>query len=212
MVDFEEETDELIYVAELTGEVNGQSILVNGEGVIRSNEGLTQGQYELESLPDGFSPLYLATVLITGYPNACASLDGSMNLFRGTSYHYEREVAFRDGGALSLKTRCELDGRTLRSEFALTGTVEPARVFNIEPLVESWEATGRREIEGSFKIAWKGEGGSLLSAEARSRYHVRRDTLGLPLMHRFIAIEAGLDGNRLFLTQNSFTFRRLSNR
>lgn len=206
----DEEIDDLEYKATLTGEVNKQPIAVIGEGIICSEEGLTKGGYDLELLPEGFSPLFLSTVLITGYPNACASLDGSPNLFKGMSYHYEREISFCDGGHLSLKTECDVQGRSLISKFFLSGEIEPADLCGVEPLVEAWESISDQEIQGSFKIVWRRHNGSLLSAEARSRYHIHRKSRIAPLIHRFIRIEPQVENGRLFLTQKSFIFQQLS--
>ena len=208
-VAFEEQIHDLEYTAELNGTVNGQPIVVRGRGTIRPAEGITNGDYDLEALPDGFSPLFLTTVLITGYPNACASLDGSPNLFQGISYDYQRTISFRDGNSLLLNTTCDLMDRRLRSTFALDGQVPKVSLQNVEPLVETWEAVRNGEIEGSFKIAWRQTNGSLLSAEAHSQYYVNRKTQGLPLVHRFIEIKSHVEGGCFSLWQRSFTFRRL---
>ena len=202
----EQETDDLEYDASLTGEVNGQKIAVKGSGTIQQKLGLTEGEYELVALPDGFSPLFLTTVLITGYPNACMPLDGLPNPFAGVSYHYERQVRFRDGGHLELSTRCELRGRRLRSHFAITGSVQNKPLAAVEPLMEAWQACGTHDIEGHFKIAWRCADGSITTADAASSYHLPQSTSSLPVMHRGIQIEPKVVGQTLRLSQKSFTF------
>jgi hypothetical protein len=200
---------ELEYTAELTGSVNGQPICLEGRGHINSKDGLTSGEYELHKLPRDFDPLFLTAVLITGYPNACASLDGVSNPFVGLSYEYVRQIAFRSARSLELKTRCQLNGRHLSSEFRLTGSSPVASLGTVEPLVETWESLGPGQIEGRFKVAWTTSGGEQLTAQTETEYAIPQSVPEICLMHRFIEIESRLVGTRLSLKQHSFAFRHL---
>jgi hypothetical protein len=205
----EEKEDVLRYTAKLKGRVNDLEILVNGSGKILLSEGVTEGDYKIEKSPEGFSPLFLTAVLITGYPNACTSLDGSKNVFHGSSYHYGRTLAFREGECLTMTAKCSLSGKVLDSEFRISGTVPRLDLDEVEPLVEVWEPVGTNEILGQFRIAWKMNGKVVLSADARSEYHPGNSTEFMGILHRFIGITPKLHKNGFSLKQRSLLFHEL---
>jgi Green fluorescent protein len=210
LTSIEEQEDALFYTAKLQGRVNNDDILVTGSGRIVLSEGLTEGDYEIEKSPKDFSPLFLTAVLITGYPNACVSIDGSKNLFHGSSYHYNRALAFRQGGNLTMTAKCSLIGEHLDSEFTLVGDVPRAELDEVEPLVEVWEPIGNHEIAGQFRIAWKKSGKLVISADAKSQYHPGNSTELMPILHRYISIVAKLESCRFSLKQKSLIFHQLS--
>lgn len=202
---------DLDYTAELTGSVNGNLISLKGRGYINSKDGLTRGEYDLHEIPEDFDPHFLTAVLITGYPNACASLDGIANPFVGASYEYVRELSFRNECLGVLSAQCKLDGRHLRSKFHLSGTFPVASLSSVEPLVETWESDYLGQIKGRFSAAWITPMREQVIAHAESTYSIARPVSeAIQLMHRFIEIKSVLRGMRLSLTQHSFTFRRLT--
>lgn len=205
----EEKQDVLHYTAKLTGRVNDLEILVTGAGTILLSEGVTEGDYEIQQSPEGFSPLFLTAVLITGYPNACTSIDGSKNVFHGSSYQYGRTLTFRKGESLTMHAKCSLTGKVLDSEFTIRGIAPRLELDDVEPLVEVWEPVGTKEILGQFRIAWKTNGQVVTSADARSEYHPGNSTESMPILHRFISITAKLHKNGFSLKQKSLLFHGL---
>jgi hypothetical protein len=65
--------------------VNGFPIALSGDGNIERGLGLTLGSYTIEQIPKGFDPYIFSAILITGYPNASASVDNTPNIFRDRS-------------------------------------------------------------------------------------------------------------------------------
>src|SRR5882724_9441802 len=94
--------------ARLEGMLNHSQIQLAGGGSISHPKGQTIGDYELRRLPEGFSPFILSACLITGYPNASKSIDGSRNIFQGRSYNYTRTLKFRTGEEMILDANCSL--------------------------------------------------------------------------------------------------------
>ena len=202
----------LEYTAKLSGKVNDLEILVNGSGNILLEDGLTKGDYEIEKSPDGFSPLFLTAVLITGYPNACAPLDGSKNVFHGSSYNYKRTLVFRQGERLTMTAKCFLSGNVLDSVFEISGNVPKVELDAVEPLVEVWEPADNNQIRGQFRIAWKKNGKVVVSADAQSEYYPGNSTEFMPVLHRFISISHELQDRKLSLNQKSLMFHQLTDR
>jgi hypothetical protein len=205
----EEQEQVLEYTAVLNGCVNDQEIIVTGAGKIIVRDGLTEGTYELVKLPTEFDPAVLEAVLITGYPNACAPLDGSPNVFQGKSYHYRRLLSFQENEQLLLNAVCQVDGNRLTSKFTLKGTAPKVKIEDVAPLVEAWEPTGSQEIAGQFRIVWQTVDGGYIRADAQSEYFPGNSTANMPVLHRYISISAKIEGRILTLTQKSLVFHHL---
>ena len=200
----------LSFSASLSGTVNGEAIALKGDGNIQRGLGLTVGTYNLERLPRGFQPPLLSSILITGYPNASASVEDTPNIFRDRSYDYRRNITFRDGGDLSLRARCVLEGDHITSRFYLTGHVEVPELAGVEPLLESWEPNGPGGIRGHFTIAWRLQNGrGLVTADAESTYQIDTDEEQQGLLHRFVIMNSAVRGNTLRKTQTVGLFREL---
>jgi hypothetical protein len=80
--------------------------------------------------------MLFSAILITGYPNASASVEDTPNIFRDRSYDYRRLIKFRDGGELQFRARCTLEGDHITSRFHLRGAVHVPALVSIEPLIE----------------------------------------------------------------------------
>jgi hypothetical protein len=206
----EESKERIKYTATLKGKINDQVIVVYGAGTINLSDGITEGEYEIGVSPEGFSPFFLTAVLITGYPNACASLDDSKNTFFGSAYHYRRALTFRRGGHLSMTAVCSPTGTGLDSHFTLLGEMATVEVDEVEPIVEVWEPLGLNEIAGQFNIAWKKHGKIVASANAESNYYSRNSTQLMPMLHRYIAITSRIYRDGFTLRQKSLLFHRLA--
>lgn len=197
------------YSAILHGNINGQIIFVSGKGTIIN--GLTNGNYILEQLPDKFEPQILKGLLITGYPNATHSIDNSVNIFQGKSYTYKRILNFSNGGRIEMFADCVLSENQLISKFTVNGSLFiEERIENSEPLIEVWEPTKENVLSGLFRITWKTKNGNYLSADARSEYFPLGVTQQLPILHRYIEIESVEENNLFSLSQKSFLFHRLN--
>jgi len=197
------------YTAVLRGIINDEPILVQGEGTIE--DGLTIGKYDLIKIPDLFNPYILKAMLITGYPNACASLDDSINVFKGSSYTYQRKLVFNNGGVLQMTAVCNLTCDSLESIFTVKGILKCPELTSSEPIIETWEPIANNKLSGLFRITWKTKDGNFLSADAHSIYSPRNSTDGQPLLHRYIEIQASIDNNVLSLRQDSKLFHSLIN-
>jgi len=197
------------YTAILDGEINNQQIFVSGSGTI--NLGLTIGNYQLLKIPDKLDPLILKGCLITGYPNASESIDDSINIFKGTSYTYKRSLIFNNGGQLEMTAKCDVENDNLSSVFTVTGNIDCPFLIGSEPIIETWEPTVNNNLSGLFRITWKTEDGSYLSADAHSIYSPHNSVESLPILHRYIEIESAIENNILSLRQDSKLFHRLVN-
>lgn len=200
----------LKYTATLKGKINSQSILVIGQGTIVN--GLTQGDYSLNMMPDNFKPQILKGLLITGYPNACHSIDNTPNIFKNKSYTYKRKLTFNNGGMLEMTANCILEADTLKSEFIVNGNVLCEESINkTEPIIEVWQPTFENNLSGLFRIVWQTESGNYLSADASSVYSPEGVTLELPILHRFIEITSEEKEGKFSLCQNSYLFHKIFN-
>jgi nuclear transport factor 2 (NTF2) superfamily protein len=81
-------------------------------------------------------------------------------------------------------------------------------ISSVEPIVEAWVPTQGR-IAGRFTAAWRTPLGEIASAEAESNYQIKSRKKMTQLVHRFIDIDARVDGRKFTLDQRSFTFQRL---
>jgi Green fluorescent protein len=197
------------YTAILKGIINGQEILVQGNGTIF--EGETKGNYSLDKIPLNFQPQILKGLLITGYPNACYSNDGSQNIFKGKSYTYQRKLNFNNGGVIEMSADCQLNNDILTSVFTVTGNIiADETICNSEPIIEVWQPTKENDLSGLFRITWKTDEGNYLSADAHSIYQPSGVTQDLPILHRYIEISSVVEGDKLSLLQNSRLFHKLN--
>lgn len=194
------------FLAELSGYINGQPIELSGSGIVDPTSGITSGNYILRKLPDDFDPIVLSACLITGYPNICASKDGIDNPFGKHSYRYERTINFRNGGELHLHTECKYVNEKLDSRFYLKGHLTTPALDVVEPIIESWEPGQDSQVNGNFVIAWRCKDGSLLVAEADTKYTIFADVKISHLLHRYIAVTPNISGNYLSLYQDSELF------
>jgi hypothetical protein len=163
----------------------------------------------IEALPVGFDPMLLSAFLITGYPNATSSIDGSPIIFRDHSYEYRRNLRFRDGGELNFRATCTLKDDHIHSRFHLSGHVHASGLQSVEPIVESWEAYGPGGIRGHFTIAWRTKTGLLLVADASTTYQIETDQVQDGMLHRFILMRTTIDGKRIHKVQTVGLFREL---
>jgi hypothetical protein len=189
--------------------VNRLGIHLNGSGTISHAIGQTVGNYDLLEMPAGVSPFILSACLITGYPNASASIGGCRNIFQGHTYSYNRTLRFRSGEVLVLDTNCKLDGNRLLSDFRLQGSSPLADVYSIDPLVESWEPAGPGRIRGHFTAAWRRKTGGLVVADAVTDYRIDTSEEQQEFLHRYIAITSSVEGGHLFKKQDVRLFKQL---
>ena len=197
------------FTAILTGSINNEPIRLNGKGSINPQKGLTDGYYNLQEVPTDFSPVLLSAVLITGYPDASASLDGASNIFQGRSYEYNRNLIFGNGGELNLNTSCILKDDHLHSQFHLTGNVDLPPVDRMEPLIESWTPAGPGGIEGHFRAVWLGADGCTVKADAFTEYNVDTDQIQKRLLHRFVTIDSEVQGSDIHKLQEVMLFENI---
>ncbi len=198
------------YTAILSGTINSEEIIVKGAGTII--DGLTEGVYSLEILPLKFNPHILKGILITGYPNACSSIDGSINIFKDKSYVYKRRLSFNNGGVLEMTANCKVVANELTSVFTIQGNLPcEEEIENSEPIIETWQPTTENKLSGLFRIIWKTKSGGYLSADAHSIYEPGGVTNDLPILHRYIEISSKIKGDNFSLRQNSMLFRKLTN-
>jgi hypothetical protein len=200
---------ELIFSAHLSGEVNRADIRLDGDGTINQTIGQTIGNYNLQKIPDSFPPYFLSACLITGYPNASASIDGCRNIFQGHPYSYTRTIKFRTGEVLILEADCKLDGDKLISNFELQGSSPLGDTHSIEPLIESWEPVGPGKVRGHFTAAWKNKTGGFIVADATTDYRIEAQDEQSDFLHRYVAITSSAKGNRLFKKQDVRLFKQL---
>ena len=111
----------LTFSATMTGSVNHEALSLTGQGQIDPSLGLAEGRYTFRTLPKSFDPNLLTAFLITGYPDAAASIGNVANLFRDHSYGYRRTVTFREGGELRFRASCMLKGGHITSKLHLVG-------------------------------------------------------------------------------------------
>lgn len=195
------------FKAHLDGVVNKQPIKLHGKGTLCENSGKTHGEYDLLKIPEGFDPMLLSAVLITGYPNASHSHNNVKNIFKGHSYSYERNIDFRNGGKLNLKVKCRRENDLFHSIFELTGHVECNGLTSVEPLVESWQPISLGHVKGHFMAAWQSDDG-LIAADAFTDYKIENSENQCNVLHRFISIDSFLDDNRLIKDQQVSLFHK----
>lgn len=199
----------LTFTAHLTGSVNGSAILVSGGGTIDVEHGETDGRYLLQDISPDFHPSILSACMITGYPNASASLNNTRNPFHGKSYSYRRSLEFSTGCRLELRAECELFGSQLKSRFFLYGEARLQGITSIDPLIESWEPLVGGDLRGRFTIGWRTLDDRVYTAEADSRYTLASSAVVEGVLHRYLVIRPESTPERLRLRQRSTLFRRL---
>jgi len=199
----------LTFSAGLSGKINHQRVALNGHGRIDHALGLTVGDYTLIRLPQGFHPFLLSACIITGYPNACTSGDGSKNLFQGHSYAYVRRLRFRTGEELLLNANCRIKGNLLESDFQVSGTSPVANVESLEPLVESWEPEGSGRIKGAFTAIWRKAEGGFVIADTLSNYYIDTTLSQDGLLQRYVAVTSRIHDDRLMKRQECLLFKRI---
>jgi hypothetical protein len=181
-------TARIDFVAQLRGEVNGQAIVVDGEGSIVQHLGVTSGTYFLRELPKSFDPKLLAACLVTGYPSACSDSPEHKNPFGDVEYNYLRELDLGSAGALTLLVDCTYQRGHLVSNFLLNGTARVTDLGGLHPIIETWERTSDREIRGTFSIAWSRPNAAALAAQASSKYTLAGPTKMPPHLRREIHV------------------------
>jgi hypothetical protein len=192
------------FLADLRGRINGQAIQLSGSGKIVHENGVVHGTYILRKIPVPFDPAILSACLLTGYPNICATRNGVRNPFGNHPYEYTRQLSFRSGGELMLKTSCKHRGNMLISRFELEGHLDTPKLVAVEPITETWEANGRGAICGAFVVAWRTESGALFVADARSEYRILgTEDNQKKLFHRLINVHPTCDGIEFSLHQQS---------
>lgn len=200
----------LTFSATMTGSVNHEALSLTGQGQIDPSLGLAEGRYTFRTLPKSFDPNLLTAFLITGYPDAAASIGNVANLFRDHSYGYRRTVTFREGGELRFRASCMLKGGHITSKLHLVGQVEVPELTSAEPLVESWEPNGPGGVLGHFTISWRRDDGSVVTADADSNYQIYdEDATQDGILHRFIQVRSAVDSNTLHQMQTAGLFSEL---
>lgn len=169
----------LEFIAELRGEVNGQPILVEGEGSIVQELGVTAGTYFVRRLPEDFDPKLLAGCLVTGYPSACSHSHAITNPFGLSDYTYERALRIPDRGDLKLAVDCRYEKGRLVSRFSLNGTVSVKNIGLVGPITEVWQRSSDHSIAASFDMNWSGDCDSEIQVQTSSQYRIR-DPLPIP--------------------------------
>lgn len=197
------------FVATLDGRLNAVPMRLTGRGTIDHEIGRTEGAYVLTASPLDFSPYLLGPMLITGYPNASRSMAGVLNLFRGRSYRYTREIRFRTGDCIRLAAECEVKGGSLNSRFVVEGTLPHESPAPLEPLVESWEPAGRGKIHGGFTAAWKLSHGEYLVAKVSTDYEIDTIASQSEMLHRYVRIRTTAYDDRVEKRQDVILFRDL---
>lgn len=187
--------------AKVTGTINGQAIAVEGEGIIDPSRGLTDGNYSIGKLPEGFDPLLLSAFLVCGYPHATGRIDEAANLFAEGSYEYRRVLKLRDGGEITQRTTIRVDGGNTESHMHLRGWANVPTLRQVEPVVESWEPDGPGGIRGHFTIGWTTPEGDLVTGDTFTSYQID-STKELPgVLHRFIYMKTLVDAGRGILRE-----------
>ena len=181
----------LTFSAKVTGTLNGDAVQVNGIGHVDPSLGLTDGTYEFR-LPSDFDPLLLSAFLVCGYPNACATIEKTPNIFAGRSYEYRRTLKLRDGGEVSQRATIMVHEDRIESRMHLSGSAHVPKLTAVEPVVESWEPYGPGGIRGHFAIAWTTVKGFLVVGDAFSTYQVDSTHEQSGLLHRFISMRTVL--------------------
>lgn len=196
----------LEFLAELTGQVNGQPIEVYGEGAIVEQYGLTSGAYRLRKLPKELDPRFLGGCLVTGYPNACASSQCIQNPFGRSDYHYTRDLDFGQAGSLKLSVNCEhRDGR-LHSKFELDGCLDVSSLNSIDEIRETWlQGSADNSVEGRFALTFRAPDGVIsASCIASSVYQIERPA------HEILSLVRGIDLKASLIDEEVLTLFQVS--
>jgi hypothetical protein len=198
---------EIVFIATVDGSLNSVPMRLHGQGTIDHDVGRTEGAYVLTEAPPDFSPYLLGPMLITGYPNASRSAVGVENIFKGRSYRYTRQIAFRTGERIQLAAECDLSDGTLRSRFTVSGDLPHESPAPLEPLIESWIPAGEGRIRGTFTAAWKRLDGQYLVADVTTDYDVDTLMSQQQTLHRYVRISTACKNGRVEKRQDVFLFR-----
>jgi hypothetical protein len=162
----------LTFRTQLSGNLNAQPLLVRGKGSIDETAGITDGEYELTSLPIGFPVELLVLMKVTGYPNASKAVGSAVNPFKGHSYSYIRTIGV-PGGNMILRSDVRIADRHLDSFFTIEGAfVPPGELGKVAPIKESWSRAPTGGIGGQFTAVWRNSSGGAYSAAALTAYDV----------------------------------------
>lgn len=199
----------LNFSTSLRGGINGKGIHVSGSGMIDEGIGLTEGLYDLHQMPDGFDPLLLGCMKVTGYPNACKEAQGVSNPFKGISYNYKRSLDFGKMGSLELTSDVRILDNNLTSDFTINGNIKTPEILSIEPLSESWTPK-ENSIEGFFRYGCRTKNGDVFYADAKSEYFIGKHLD--KTLHRFIDLDVTKEQNgQVKIIQNVLLYENLLN-
>lgn len=202
------------YQANMMGSINGADVRISGSGLFDEPGGIVDGTYMLNAIPAGVDPLIFNSVLVTGYPSVCQTLDGISNPFRPGSYSYTRKVDFGPHGFLAYTAECNKtisqDGvAILKSEFKINGSVTVPTLIGVEPLTECWIPAGPGRLDGTFLIQWLTSAGGHITGIATTNYLLPRGSeTPLRPMQRSIQLHNTLSPGILRIHQQS-SLRRL---
>jgi hypothetical protein len=210
-----DENSVLQYEALIRGHLNGESLIVDGRGLIDQDKGLVEGRYRLVAFPAGVDPLVLEAVALTGYPSVCRASPGTTNPFHGGDYIYKRVVNFGPSGRIAYRAACTINRQSRRrflvSTFNVSAELRTPPLLGDTSLIETWTAAGGRRLDGNFSIEWQLKSGGLLSALATSNYQLLARNARVPnvVLSRSIHVKGTVDAaGDLVITQRSHLWQQ----
>jgi hypothetical protein len=127
----------------------------------------------------------LSPIDLMGYPTYSTYQKGATDLFKiSDGYSYSRRFQFDNGGVMYSEHRIRrtLDG--LIGDFeVMDASIEMSDVVELEPsCIETFYPAGPGKINSIFKMRWKRNDGSFLSADVESIYFLHH-SFQLPDVH-----------------------------